>query len=276
MCRIRSPWWRCFKPVCIMASVRKDNFRRLAPVKSVTPITVGEKPSLTSTTREGGRHADEFRQIFMRTNVVKSAPGSAYIEFAGTKVICAVYGPRQARKQQFHADGRLTCDYKVATFASSARGQHLHSSEEKELSGLMEEALTVAVRLEKYPKASIDVFALVLQDDGSAFAVAVTAASLALADAGIEMLDLVPCATASVLSGAIVLDPSSAEEAQQTGGVSVATMPSLNRVTQVMQQHAMQMNHSQEAIELCVDGCGVLYKTMQQALISAAAKRLQS
>ena len=45
--------------------------------------------------------------------------------------------------------------------------------------------------LEKFPKAVVDVHALVLESGGSDLAVAACAASLALADAGIEMLDLV-------------------------------------------------------------------------------------
>jgi len=60
----------------------------------------------------------------------------------------------------------------------------------------MSEALSVAIRLEKYPKSSIDIFVIVLQDDGGAFAAAINCASLALADAGIEMFDLVSCANA--------------------------------------------------------------------------------
>jgi len=60
----------------------------------------------------------------MRTGIVKAATGSAYVEFANTKVICAVHGPRQTHKQQFSAHARVTCDYKIATFATAMRGEH--------------------------------------------------------------------------------------------------------------------------------------------------------
>ena len=42
-----------------------------------------------------------------------------------------------------------------------------------------------------FPKANVDVYCLVMESGGSDTAVAITAASLALADAGIEMYDLV-------------------------------------------------------------------------------------
>ena len=42
------------------------------------------------------------------------------------------------------------------------------------------------------PKSCVDVFVMVLESGGSDLAVAITAASVALADAGIELFDLVP------------------------------------------------------------------------------------
>jgi exosome complex component MTR3 len=56
---------------------------------------------------------------------------------------------------------------------------------------LMVQALEVSLRLETFPKSEIDVFALVLEQGGGMVGAAITAASLALADAGVEMYDLV-------------------------------------------------------------------------------------
>ena len=86
--------------------------------------------------RDDGRLSNEFRQIckksatlFMRscwswfdisvsdlkTGVISQASGSAYAENAGTKVICAVYGPRQLSGSdlEFSPVGKLRCEYKV-------------------------------------------------------------------------------------------------------------------------------------------------------------------
>jgi len=75
----------------------------------------------------------------------------------------------------------------------------LQDKEERDYSKLMEQALEAAVRLEAFPKSEVDVFVIVLQDAGAALAAAITAASLALADAAVEMYDLVTaCSAVSV------------------------------------------------------------------------------
>lgn len=45
--------------------------------------------------RSDGRRALELRQIRIRMGVFGQADGSAYIEHGNTKVLAAVYGPRQ-------------------------------------------------------------------------------------------------------------------------------------------------------------------------------------
>lgn len=56
---------------------------------------------------------------------------------------------------------------------------------------MVQAALEAAVRRHTFPKANVDVYCLVLESGGADAAVAITAASLAIADAGIEMYDLV-------------------------------------------------------------------------------------
>lgn len=72
----------------------------------------------------------------------------------------------------------------------------MRDPEELELSRFLEQALTGAVRLETFPKAVVDVYVTVLEDDGAALAAAINVASLALADAGVEMTDLVAACSA--------------------------------------------------------------------------------
>jgi len=65
------------------------------------------------------------------------------------------------------------------------------SDAERELSAALAAALAGAVRLGSFPKASVYVFCVVLEADGGELPAAAAAAALALADAGIEMGDLV-------------------------------------------------------------------------------------
>jgi ribonuclease PH len=64
--------------------------------------------------------------------------------------------------------------------------------EEKEYTGMLHKALECAVALHTFPKTTVDVFALILQSGGGDLAVVISCASMALADAGIVMYDLVP------------------------------------------------------------------------------------
>lgn len=76
----------------------------------------------------------------------------------------------------------------------------IKDSQELTLSTALQNALTPAVRLDQYPKSAIDLYLTVLDSDGdrSTFAAAVTCAGIALAHAGIEMLDTI--AAVSIVS----------------------------------------------------------------------------
>ena len=95
--------------------------------------------------------------------------------------------------------GQLNCELRFTTFAEpGARRSPQSGKQERELGAIMQQALEVAVRVELFPKSVVDVHALVIQDDGGALAAVLSAASLALADAGVEMFDLVAACCCSV------------------------------------------------------------------------------
>ncbi|KAI8764623.1 exosome complex component MTR3 [Biomphalaria glabrata] len=163
--------------------------------------------------RKDGRLAAQLRPIFLKANVISQARGSSYIEMGQTKVICAVYGPREVmRREDFSLKGQLTCDFKFTTFSCRQRRQHQQDNQEKDLSVQMLEALEPAVCLHKYPKSQINIYATVLQNDGSALSAAIMCASVALATAGIEMYDLVLASSLGVLNTVLLVDPTLQEE----------------------------------------------------------------
>eukprot|EP00058_Branchiostoma_floridae_P000625 XP_002586113.1 hypothetical protein BRAFLDRAFT_109996 [Branchiostoma floridae] len=104
----------------------------------------------------------------LNAGVVSQATGSAYIEMGQTKVIAAVYGPREiARREEFTMKGRLCCELKFATFACRRRRQHIQDNQEKDGALIVLQALEPAVCLDRFPKSQVDVYITVLQDDGS-------------------------------------------------------------------------------------------------------------
>ena len=79
----------------------------------------------------------------------------------------------------------------------------LKDAEDRSVGLQIQQALVPAVRLELFPKSTIDVFITIIENDGleSCIASGVIAASAALAHAGIEMLGLVvSCSAVRIFS----------------------------------------------------------------------------
>ncbi|PRP84693.1 hypothetical protein PROFUN_07943 [Planoprotostelium fungivorum] len=225
----------------------EERYRSNAPVTTVRPLHHSFLPGSQATNlAKRDRKRNEFRQFFMKTGIIGQASGSAYLEMANTKIICGIYGPRQIPKMEFSEKAKLQCDFKFATFAESRRERRKYTAdkEEKEFSMLMVQALESSLILEKYPKSVIDCYVIVLENDGGALNGAITCASMALANAGIEMYDLVAAASIGLnpLNGEILLDPTEAEEIEYKKGgkkgggvVTIGFMPGMNEITQIWQ-----------------------------------------
>ncbi|KAJ3005738.1 hypothetical protein HKX48_000496 [Thoreauomyces humboldtii] len=203
----------------------------------------------------------------MKTGVVAQANGSAYMEAGKLKVACAVYGPRATVRSKVEK-GTLGCDFKFSPFSGGRRRGYMKDAEEREYSQVLEQALSPAVRLDLIPKSTVDILVNVLETDGSAacLAAAITCASLALADAGIEMTDTVAACAAGYFDSAVCLDPTGEEEGYQRGSLVLSYMPSLNEVTHVIQSGETTSATTVKALELCVDACSQIHTVMQKSL----------
>ena len=143
--------------------------------------------------RTDGRTGNQLRDIQIKVGVIKNADGSALIEFGKNKIIAAVYGPREVHPKHMALTDRclLRCRYHMSPFSTDTRKNPAPSRREVEISKVIREALQPALMLEDYPRATIDVYIEVLQADGGSRCAGIAAASVALADAGINMRDLV-------------------------------------------------------------------------------------
>jgi exosome complex component MTR3 len=228
--------------------------------------------------RHDGRTCEQTRPIFANVGVVSQARGSAYIEIGRTKVLCAVYGPREVKyRDEFSLIGQLSCELKFATFSGRLRRSHQQDENEKEASVIVKEALEPAVRLDKFPKARIDVFLMVLEDDGCALATAISCASLALSDAAVEMFDLVVGSTLRQFADTRLVDPNSQEEykpcesdsSPNNASVTVGFLPSLNQVSSIVQTGKLGLDATKLCVRQCIDVCQSVYPVLRQCLIKA-------
>lgn len=125
----------------------------------------------------------------------------------------AVFDPREIPKQnKFTTQGELFCDFKFSPFACVRRRPPMPDSEEKSLARALHRALMPAVCRQEFPNFQVDIFVNVLEDDGSALAAAITAAGLALTDAGIPMYDVITATNCGILDDKLFMDPTRTEE----------------------------------------------------------------
>ena len=180
--------------------------------------------------RTDGRTVEQLREVKMTVVVVKNADGSAFIEFGKNKIIVAVYGPREVHPKHMAQPDRcvLRCRYHMSPFSTDTRKNPAPSRREVEISKVMREALEPALMLEDYPRAAIDVYVEVLQADGGSRCAGISAASVALADAGINMRDLVAACAAGKVDDKIVLDINDTEDKEGGADMPVAYMPHLD------------------------------------------------
>ncbi len=218
--------------------------------------------------RHDGRRPDELRPIRMEVGVLSNANGSALVEYGRTKVIAAVYGPRELHPRHISLPDRavIRCRYHMAPFSTEERKNPAPSRREIELSKVIREALEATIFTELYPRATIDVFIEVLQADGGTRTTGITAASLALADAGIPMRDLVAGVAVGKVDGVLVLDIDQVEDEYGEADMPIAMMPSLGKITLLQLNGVLTPEEFREALKLAEKGIREIYKLQREAL----------
>ena len=182
--------------------------------------------------RPNNRPANAVRPTYMRTGVVHGAAGSAYLEQDHTKLVCAVYGPRWSRRMEYSETGQFACDLKYAPAAQYVRRKRGQTDDERAASHTLTQSLSPAIRLSQYPKSYIEAYVMVLEDDGGVLPAAMTAVSLALADAQVEMIDILAAASAHIVDTSpdqhtILLDCTNTEQQHptQVASLTLAYLP---------------------------------------------------
>jgi exosome complex component RRP41 len=218
--------------------------------------------------RLDGRKADELRPLKIEVGVLSNADGSAYIEHGKNKILAAVFGPREMHPKHLSLPDRmvLRCRYHMAPFSVQERKSPAPSRREVELSKVIRESLEPAVFVDLYPRSGIDIFVEVLQADGGTRCASITAAALAIADAGIPMRDLVAACAAGKIDDKVVLDLMDTEDKVGAADVPVAFMPNLNAVTLLQMDGILTPEEFENAVNLAIEGCKKIYVLQKEAL----------
>ncbi|MEN4018047.1 MAG: exosome complex exonuclease Rrp41 [Methanobacterium sp.] len=218
--------------------------------------------------RADGRDFNELRPLKIEAGVLKKADGSAYLEIGGNKILAAVYGPRELHVRRIMRPDMavIRCRYNMAPFSVGERKRPGPDRRSVEISKITADALRPAIFLEKFPRSTIDVFIEVLEAEGGTRCAGITAASVALADAGIPMKDLIASCAVGKAGGNVILDLSEEEDKEGEADLPVAIMPRSGDITLLQMDGHLTPEEFENALDLAIEGCQKISEVQKEAI----------
>lgn len=225
---------------------------------------------MTYAKRFDGRGMDELRPMSAKVGIIPRADGSAMFKIGKTVALCAVYGPRELHPKfmQNPETGILRVNYNMMPF--SGHGERVRPGggrRSKEISMVMQNALLPVLDLKEYPNSVVDIFVELPQTDAGTRCAAITAASMALADAGLEMKDMVCAVAAGRCEDKIVVDLNYLEDSHEDGAdVPVAVLPNSGKITLLQMDGEVTREQINEIIKKAKEACKKIYEVQKAAL----------
>jgi len=221
--------------------------------------------------RLDGRAIDELRPMEAKAGVIPNAAGSAYFKIGKTICYAAVYGPRELFPKflQDPQKGLLRCHYSMMPFSGS--GERIRPGQNRraqEISMVMASSLNPVIDLSAFPNAVVDVFVDLPQTDAGTRCAAISAAAIALADAGIPMKDIVSSVAVGQVEGTVVADLTYNEEAYQgiVSDIPVAMTHNTKEVTLLQMDGEISKQDLLKALELAKKATEKVYELQRKAL----------
>lgn len=205
--------------------------------------------------------------------------GLASLSTSGLKLTCTVHGPRPLpRSAPFSPHIILTTHVKYAPFATRRRRGYLRDASERDLGVHLETALRGVIIGDRSPKSGVEVIITILEGEEdrwwgddvgrgitgagdwgmmSVLSGCITVASAAIADAGIDCVDVASGGVAALVRGpagqekqgptALVLDPVPSEHQEIFAACTVAYLPARDEITDVWVKGEMSGSKSRNS-----------------------------
>lgn len=156
-----------------------------------------------------------FLYQVMKTGLVVNANGSSFFESGDIQLQCTVHGPRPIRGS-FIDKASFNVEVKLAPFDTDPSNPEIAQQQgtqgnstrpngtsvlEKGMASFIQTSLVPAIRLETYPKSTIDLFVTIInrgRNTKSLYSAGVNAASVALINADISLRDIVTSGSALI------------------------------------------------------------------------------
>jgi exosome complex component RRP41 len=229
--------------------------------------------------RLDGRDFDELRPIEAKAGVIKNADGSGYFKIGKTVAYAAVYGPRDLfpKFMQNPKEAILRVNYNMMPFSGQGgRVRPGPNRRAKEISEISKSAIECVLDLKDYPNSVIDVFIELPQTDAGSRCAGICAASIALADAGVKMKDMVSAVAVGKVDDKVVIDLDYNEEAYDhiEGGdpkahisdIPVAMIPSTGEISLLQMDGIIDKESLAIALDKAKIACAKIKKIQIQAI----------
>lgn len=218
--------------------------------------------------RQDGRRPDQLRPIKIEAGVLNNADGSAYIEWGDNKVLAAVYGPREAQPKwlQNPAKAIVNVTYNMAAFSVDERIRPGPNRRATEISKVMSEALERVIFTNHYPRSTIDVYIEVLEASAGTRCAGLTAASVALADAGIPMVGMVASCAAGKADGHMVLDLGKLEDNIGQADLPLGFVPGREEIVLLQMDGHFTRVEFDKALQMAIGACREIQDIQLEAL----------
>lgn len=227
---------------------------------------------MTYSKRFDGRKFEETRPIEAKVGIIKRADGSAMFKIGKTTAFAAVYGPRNLYPKflQNPEEGVLRVHYNMMPFSSAGeRVRPGGNRRSRELSLVMGNSLKPALDLKEFPNSVIDVYVELPETDAGTRCAGICAASMALADAGILMKDLVSSVSIGKVDDKVVVDMDYAEEAYEDGPVAdvpLAIIPRTGEITLLQMDGEITKDELMKGIAMAKESCQQINEVQKAAL----------
>ena len=222
------------------------------------------------TKRLDGRKNDELRPMKIELGVVKSADGSCYLEWGNNTVIATVHGPRPIFPKHLANSEKAVVDYRyrMAPFSVGERKSPVPAKRDKEISLVSGFSLESAIQVEKFPNTVIDIDTVILSSNAGTRAAAITAASLACADAGLPMNGIVSAVASGRANGEFILDLTKEEEdAEDAVDTAIGVLMPQKEIVLLQMDGFVKKEDWKKMISIGLKGAEKVYDFQKNALL---------
>jgi exosome complex component RRP41 len=226
---------------------------------------------ITYKKRFDGRAWEDLRPTTAKAGVISRALGSGYFKIGNTEAYAAVYGPRNAFRDGDVEKGKIRVYYNMMPFSGSGdRVRPGGNRRSKEISMVIDRALNSVVDLKDFPNLAFDVYIELPQTDAGTRCAGICAASIALADAGIPMKDMIAGVAVGIVGNQPVVDLEYAEEAYEGGGavadIPIAVIPSTGEIVLLQLDGEVTKEQLAQVLAMGQEACRKINKLQREAI----------